>query len=63
MPFMQYLFNPCSQLSCEAAMSTMLSYLREENLRLLRENDELRDLCCFLDDDRQKVSSRKNFTE
>ena len=31
-----------------------LALLRDQNGRLLRDNAELRDLCCFLDDDRQK---------
>ncbi|CAD6193925.1 unnamed protein product [Caenorhabditis auriculariae] len=29
--------------------------LKEENKKLLKANKELRDLCCFLDDDRQKT--------
>ena len=28
--------------------------LKEENRTLAKDNQELRDLCCFLDDDRQK---------
>ncbi|KAH8353249.1 hypothetical protein KR084_009795, partial [Drosophila pseudotakahashii] len=31
-----------------------LRSLKEQNQRLLDDNQELRDLCCFLDDDRQK---------
>ncbi|XP_017004130.2 uncharacterized protein Ccdc85 [Drosophila takahashii] len=31
-----------------------LRALKEQNQRLLDDNQELRDLCCFLDDDRQK---------
>ncbi|XP_002132787.2 mediator of RNA polymerase II transcription subunit 15 [Drosophila pseudoobscura] len=31
-----------------------LRTLKEQNQRLLDDNQELRDLCCFLDDDRQK---------
>jgi len=31
-----------------------IALLREQNSRLTRDNQELRDLCCFLDDDRQK---------
>ena len=31
-----------------------VALLREQNRRLMQENAELRDLCCFLDDDRQK---------
>nr|XP_014102789.1 putative mediator of RNA polymerase II transcription subunit 26 [Bactrocera oleae]XP_036225963.1 putative mediator of RNA polymerase II transcription subunit 26 [Bactrocera oleae]XP_036225964.1 putative mediator of RNA polymerase II transcription subunit 26 [Bactrocera oleae]XP_036225965.1 putative mediator of RNA polymerase II transcription subunit 26 [Bactrocera oleae]XP_036225966.1 putative mediator of RNA polymerase II transcription subunit 26 [Bactrocera oleae] len=31
-----------------------LRVLKEQNQRLLDDNQELRDLCCFLDDDRQK---------
>ncbi len=31
-----------------------LALAREQNRRLAQENDELRDLCCFLDDDRQR---------
>ena len=30
------------------------SKLREQNSKLVQDNKELRDLCCFLDDDRQK---------
>lgn len=29
--------------------------VKEENKRLKNENKELRDLCCFLDDDRQRT--------
>lgn len=28
--------------------------MKETNARLIDDNQELRDLCCFLDDDRQK---------
>ncbi|TRY73531.1 hypothetical protein TCAL_12486 [Tigriopus californicus] len=31
-----------------------IALLREQNQRLSQDNQELRDLCCFLDDDRQK---------
>ena len=31
-----------------------ITELQEQNNRLLQDNKELRDLCCFLDDDRQK---------
>jgi hypothetical protein len=31
-----------------------IALLRDQNSRLIRDNGELRDLCCFLDDDRQK---------
>jgi SMC interacting uncharacterized protein involved in chromosome segregation len=31
-----------------------LRALKEANARLIDDNQELRDLCCFLDDDRQK---------
>ena len=31
-----------------------IAELRDQNRRLLQDNQELRDLCCFLDDDRQK---------
>ena len=31
-----------------------LATLREQNRRLQQDNAELRDLCCFLDDDRQR---------
>ena len=31
-----------------------LAELKEQNERLNQDNKELRDLCCFLDDDRQK---------
>ena len=31
-----------------------LATLREQNRRLQQDNNELRDLCCFLDDDRQR---------
>ena len=31
-----------------------ISELKEHNDRLNQDNKELRDLCCFLDDDRQK---------
>ena len=31
-----------------------LALLQEQNRRLQQDNQELRDLCCFLDDDRQK---------
>jgi hypothetical protein len=46
---------PSSDLSrqlndCQAQNSV----LEEENRRLKQDNQELRDLCCFLDDDRQK---------
>jgi len=33
---------------------TEINGLKEMNQRLNDENQELRDLCCFLDDDRQK---------
>lgn len=32
-----------------------LKYLEEEKKRLQQDNQELRDLCCFLDDDRQRA--------
>ena len=32
-----------------------LKYLEEEKKRLKQDNQELRDLCCFLDDDRQRA--------
>lgn len=35
-------------------MITELRTLKETNQRLSDDNQELRDLCCFLDDDRQK---------
>lgn len=35
-------------------MITELRTLKEANQRLSDDNQELRDLCCFLDDDRQK---------
>ena len=31
-----------------------IAELKEQNERLNQDNKELRDLCCFLDDDRQK---------
>ena len=31
-----------------------IGLLRDQNRRLMQDNQELRDLCCFLDDDRQK---------
>ena len=31
-----------------------IAELKEQNSRLTQDNKELRDLCCFLDDDRQK---------
>ena len=31
-----------------------IAELKEQNNRLNQDNKELRDLCCFLDDDRQK---------
>ena len=31
-----------------------IALLRDQNRRLSHDNQELRDLCCFLDDDRQK---------
>ena len=31
-----------------------ITELKEQNSRLTQDNKELRDLCCFLDDDRQK---------
>ena len=31
-----------------------IAELKEQNDRLNQDNKELRDLCCFLDDDRQK---------
>ena len=31
-----------------------IAELKEQNGRLNQDNKELRDLCCFLDDDRQK---------
>lgn len=36
------------------ALITELRALKETNARLIDDNQELRDLCCFLDDDRQK---------
>lgn len=36
------------------AMIAELRALKEANARLIDDNQELRDLCCFLDDDRQK---------
>ncbi|XP_071510589.1 coiled-coil domain-containing protein 85C-A-like [Diadema antillarum] len=38
-----------------------LQHIKAENQKLLSDNQELRDLCCFLDDDRQK--GRKMSTE
>lgn len=35
-------------------MAAELRSLKEANQRLSDDNQELRDLCCFLDDDRQK---------
>lgn len=35
-------------------MSAEIRSLKEANLRLNDDNQELRDLCCFLDDDRQR---------
>lgn len=35
-------------------MITEIHSLKELNQRLNSDNQELRDLCCFLDDDRQK---------
>lgn len=35
-------------------MITELRTLKDANQRLSDDNQELRDLCCFLDDDRQK---------
>lgn len=35
-------------------MIAELRALKEANARLIDDNQELRDLCCFLDDDRQK---------
>ena len=32
----------------------LIAQLKEQNARLAQDNRELRDLCCFLDDDRQK---------
>ena len=32
-----------------------LKYLEDEKKRLQQDNQELRDLCCFLDDDRQRA--------
>ena len=34
---------------------SQLKYLEEEKKRLKQDNQELRDLCCFLDDDRQRA--------
>ena len=31
-----------------------IAQLQEQNEKLAQDNKELRDLCCFLDDDRQK---------
>merc|ERR1719187_2591657 len=36
------------------ALATDMNAMQETNSRLLSDNQELRDLCCFLDDDRQK---------
>ena len=44
-----------------------LAELKEQNERLNQDNKELRDLCCFLDDDRQKgkdwLESGKNLED
>ena len=34
---------------------SQLKYLEEEKKKLKQDNQELRDLCCFLDDDRQRA--------
>lgn len=41
------------QRQLEACLRS-IGVLREQNRRLMADNEELRDLCCFLDDDRQK---------
>lgn len=39
---------------CFQSLVAELRTLKEANQRLSDDNQELRDLCCFLDDDRQK---------
>ena len=41
-------------LSASAGLASEVRTLKEANQRLSDDNQELRDLCCFLDDDRQK---------
>uniref|UniRef100_A0A1B0C569 Uncharacterized protein n=1 Tax=Glossina palpalis gambiensis TaxID=67801 RepID=A0A1B0C569_9MUSC len=53
------LVNNGGRLSAEQnrqlqSLITELRALKEQNQRLMDDNQELRDLCCFLDDDRQK---------
>jgi len=40
--------------SRSAAQTTEIRHLNDSIRRLLTENEELCDLCCFLDDDRQR---------
>lgn len=49
--------TPTTQTATNAHIQSLVNELRvlkETNARLLDDNQELRDLCCFLDDDRQK---------
>ncbi|TMW54791.1 hypothetical protein DOY81_000024 [Sarcophaga bullata] len=51
--------TPAGRLTAEQnrqlqSLINELRVLKEQNQRLMDDNQELRDLCCFLDDDRQK---------
>jgi len=47
-------FNLLTKLFKVGQLMSEINSLKEVNQRLNDENQELRDLCCFLDDDRQK---------
>lgn len=47
-------FNLLTKLLKVGQLMSEINSLKEVNQRLNDENQELRDLCCFLDDDRQK---------
>lgn len=51
--FCLFLFSPM-HIFCFQSLVAELRTLKEANQRLSDDNQELRDLCCFLDDDRQK---------
>lgn len=48
------LFNFLKKFNIQQGLIGELRALKEANQRLSDDNQELRDLCCFLDDDRQK---------
>lgn len=49
-----FIFFSFSFVSLQQTLIAELRALKEANARLMDDNQELRDLCCFLDDDRQK---------